>query len=69
MSHFMFIGQQFFYLDPGSGSFILQMLIAGILGAGLAITIFWGKIKRLFGKGKAQSADSEDETDDENKSI
>jgi hypothetical protein len=68
MHSFLIIGQQFFYLDPGSGSFIVQMLIAGFLGAGLAITIFWKKIKSFFGKGTTQSDDSEEETDDENKS-
>ena len=57
-------GQQLFYLDPGSGSFILQMLIAGVLGAGLGITIFWNRIKTLFGKGSPQQPDEEDETED-----
>jgi len=38
----------FAYLDPGSGSFILQLLIGGILGASLAIKIFWRKIKAFL---------------------
>jgi hypothetical protein len=25
------------YLDPGSGSFLIQLLIAGLAGAGIAI--------------------------------
>lgn len=40
----------FAYLDPGTGSYILQILIAGILGASFAVKIFWGKIKTFFGK-------------------
>ena len=68
MIHLLFVRGLLFYLDPGSGSFILQMLIAGVLGAGLAITIFWNRIKSLFGKGTANPDDTEDETDDGSKS-
>jgi hypothetical protein len=34
------------YLDPGSGSFLIQLLIAAIAGAGIAIAASWSKIKR-----------------------
>jgi len=37
------------YLDPGSGSILIQMLVAGLLGAGLLIRSQWAKIKKLFG--------------------
>lgn len=44
------------YLDPGTGSFIFQMLIAGMVGAVFAIKIFWASIKSfiysLFSKNK-----------------
>jgi hypothetical protein len=33
------------YLDPGTGSYIFQMLIAGMVGAGFAVKIFWTQIK------------------------
>jgi hypothetical protein len=36
------------YLDPGSGSLILQLLIAGLMGAGILVRVFWKKIKGLF---------------------
>jgi hypothetical protein len=36
------------YLDPGSGSFILQLLVAGILGGLVALRMYWGKIKARF---------------------
>jgi hypothetical protein len=38
------------YLDPGSGSYLLQLLIAAILGAGLAVRMYWGRIKTIFGR-------------------
>lgn len=50
------------YLDPGSGSFLLQLLIAGIAGMGIFIGAQWSKIKTIFSKKKAET---DDETDDE----
>ena len=44
----------FAYLDPGSGSYLLQLLIASAVGALLALRIYWGRVKdfvkRLFGR-------------------
>ena len=43
------------YIDPGTGSMILQAVLAAIVGSAVAIKIFWRKIKslclRLVGKG------------------
>ncbi|OGO28812.1 MAG: hypothetical protein A2136_11420 [Chloroflexi bacterium RBG_16_54_11] len=36
------------YLDPGSGSFLVQLLIAAVVGAGFLIKAYWKKIKSLF---------------------
>jgi hypothetical protein len=36
------------YLDPGTGSYILQMIVAGLLGAAFALRMFWARIKRFF---------------------
>ncbi len=44
------------YLDPGSGSFIIQMLLAGLLGAAVAIRIYWKKIVAFFKKNKGGDA-------------
>ena len=66
MSHVLLTTHQFIYLDPGSGSFIIQMVIAGALGAGLAITIFWGKIKSVFIKKSSQPDDTDSDVDDGN---
>ena len=55
------------YLDPGSGSFLIQLLIAGLAGAGLAIAISWGRIKRFFKKNKQVdvSKDVDEDEDDQ----
>lgn len=51
------------YLDPGSGSFIIQIAIAALLGLGVAIRASWSKIKTFFGvKPKPQEED--DDTED-----
>ncbi len=44
-----FAGQTHAYLDPTSGSMMLQMLLGGIAGLLLATRIFW---RRLFGVRK-----------------
>lgn len=38
----------FAYLDPGTGSLVLQMLIAGALTAAASIKIFWAQVKEFF---------------------
>jgi hypothetical protein len=52
------------YLDPGSGSFILQLLLAALLGAGLVIRAYWRKIKSFFVKGGTAPAVSAEEDED-----
>ena len=48
------------YLDPGSGSFLIQLLIATILGIGIALRASWSKIKGWFGiKPKAEEDDDD----------
>ena len=36
------------YLDPGSGSYLLQLLIAGLLGSLFVVRASWSKIKSFF---------------------
>jgi membrane protease YdiL (CAAX protease family) len=38
----------FGYIDPGTGSYLLQVAIAALLGGVLAVKIFWQKIKKFF---------------------
>ncbi len=41
------------YLDPGSGSIVLQALLAGLMAAGIIIKVFWKKIKGIFTRSTA----------------
>lgn len=52
------------YLDPGSGSFLIQLLIAALLGLGVALRASWGRIKGWFGM-KSQPRAGDDDDDDE----
>ena len=53
------------YLDPGSGSFIIQMLLAGLLGIAVAVRIYWKKIVNFFNKNKGDEVQDElDEMDE-----
>jgi hypothetical protein len=39
------------YLDAGSGSMILQLLVGGFAAAGVAMKMYWKRIKGIFGRG------------------
>ena len=36
------------YLDPGSASFLFQLLIAGVVGGLFLLRMSWGKVKAFF---------------------
>jgi hypothetical protein len=38
------------YLDPGTGSFVFQMIIAGVVGGLYTIKTYWRNIKAFFKK-------------------
>lgn len=51
------------YLDPGTGSIILQTVVAGFFGALVAIKIYWHKITGFFRKDTGETADPVNEVD------
>ena len=36
------------YLDPGTGSYIFQLIMAGLVGFLFVIKIYWGRIRGFF---------------------
>lgn len=38
------------YLDPGTGSYIFQIIIAALMGALFMLRVFWARITGFFGK-------------------
>lgn len=40
------------YLDPASGSMMLQLVLGGVAGAAVALKLFWRKIRGAFTPGR-----------------
>ena len=51
------------YLDPGTGSMLLQVILGGIAAVGVAIKLYWHKLRAAF--GMAKKADPDEDSDDE----
>lgn len=39
------ISDAYAYIDPGSGSIIIQALIGALVGVGIALKVYWYKFK------------------------
>ena len=69
MFFFHFFAVDPLYLDPGSGSVILQIILASLLAIGVTLRVFWSRILAFFGKAPAsdasQAEEEEIETPDE----
>ena len=47
---FIVTSRCFGYIDPGTGSYLVQILIAVFVGVSLGIKIFWNRIKAFLKK-------------------
>ena len=43
------------YLDPGTGSMVVQMIVGAIAGVGITLKLYWHKIARFFRSKKSES--------------
>lgn len=43
----------FAYLDPGSGSMILQLLLGGVAGVVMAVKLYWQSFTKIFKNKKS----------------
>jgi len=48
--HLIFPQPCFAYIDPGSGSYFLQILVAGLLGLLYSIKLYWARIRVSLAK-------------------
>ena len=46
------------YLDPGTGSTILQLLLGGVAGTMVVLNLYWARVKAFFGIS-SDSSDNE----------
>jgi hypothetical protein len=51
------------YIDPGSGSYILQMIIAAVLGVSFFFKNFWLSIKAFFTGKKVKKEEENDKAE------
>ncbi len=56
---FIMSGPALAYIDPGTGSYLFQMLMAGLLSSMFALKMFWRNIRMYFSRFFSQS-DSQD---------
>ena len=47
------------YIDPGSGSFLVQAIIAAVLGIGFFFKNIWAFIKSIFYRGPKKTDDNQ----------
>lgn len=52
------------YLDAGSGSYLIQIIIGAVLAGTIYFKTIWMKIKSMFSKHKPEEDDADDDTDD-----
>ncbi len=45
----LFTNSAYAYIDPGTGSVIIQALLAALVAIGASIGIFWNRVRSLFG--------------------
>ena len=41
------------YIDPGAGSYLVQILVVGLLGASFVVKRFWGNIVAVFRRSES----------------
>lgn len=49
------------YVDPGTGSYVIQLIMAFFLGGVFAIKLYWKKIKSFLAKFLSRKGDTKDE--------
>ena len=52
------------YLDPGSGSILIQVIISALVGVGFYIRAKWGSIKNIFRKKSSEAEENDIEDQD-----
>ncbi len=48
--HGLFVSDAYAYIDPGTGSIVIQVLIGALVGIGITFKIYWLKFKEIFSR-------------------
>jgi hypothetical protein len=54
------------YLDPGTGSYVFQLLIAGAVGLGFLVKVYWNKIMLFFSRPFSKDETTDGQADGDN---
>ena len=57
-------GVRLAYIDPGTGSMLIQALVATVAGLAVTIRLYWTKIKSMLGKANADDEEDPDADDE-----
>ena len=52
------------YIDPGTGSFVAQAVVAAIAGVAVTVRLYWSKIKQMLGFASTHDDDEDIDVDD-----
>ena len=52
-------GLRLAYIDPGTGSFVIQALVAAAAGLAVTLKLYWSRIKGFFG-GSTNAEEDDD---------
>jgi len=47
------------YLDPGTGSMLLQVILGGVAAVGVAIKLYWHKLRVMLGVGRKEEPEDD----------
>lgn len=56
---FVFPREVYAYIDPGSGSYLTQVILGFVFGGLFMIKIYWNKIKHVFFKTHSEKKDNQ----------
>ena len=56
---FIMFSRLFAYIDPGTGSLILQILLGGVAGAWMILKLFGHRILAMFGLSKKEKEEEQ----------
>jgi len=56
---YMTVRPVYAYLDPGTGSFLFQLLVSVAVGGLFMLKVYWKRIKGFFVKNQVETDDNE----------
>ncbi len=55
----LIVTDAFAYLDPGTGSMLLQVILGGVAAVAVAVKLYWHKLRAAFSMAKKKEPEDE----------